>query len=240
MSESNDIRMEDWSRLQREVARLRVLVILALLAVISLAALSLWRKPGTLTRPDTILRAQGLVITDAKGHDRILIGAPVPASNDRTRKDDASDGIIFLGATGADRLALGQLPSLHIGGKTYKRHGGDSYGVTLYDDNGSERGGMAYMGSGRVGIALDRGAPPYEAVGLMVDDTRNFAGMYISYGDPKARGPAFELGTDAGSVHAQFGGKDGLPRARLNVDGTAKPAWQFNDAAQATKVAQNP
>lgn len=38
MSEQTDVRVEDWNRLQREVARLRILVIIALLAVIALAA----------------------------------------------------------------------------------------------------------------------------------------------------------------------------------------------------------
>jgi hypothetical protein len=239
MSEQTDVRMEDWNRLQREVARLRILVIIALLAVIALAAVSLLRKPETPAKPDTILRAQGLVITDAQGHDRILIGAPVPASKDRTRKDDASDGIIFLGKTGADRLAVGQTPTLHIDGKTYKRRGDDNnYGMTLYDTKGSERGGMASMGTGRVGIALDRATAPYEAIGLMVDDEDNFAGMYINYGDPKARGPGIELGTAANSVHVQLNGTDGLSRAKLDVDGANKPAWQFDDAASAAKAAQ--
>jgi len=65
MSEQTDVRVEDWNRLQREVARLRILVIIALLAVIALAAVSLLRKPDT-PKPDPILRAQGLVITDAQ------------------------------------------------------------------------------------------------------------------------------------------------------------------------------
>lgn len=240
MSAQTDIRVEDWNRLQREVARLRILVIVALLAVIALAAMSLLRKPDTPTRPDTILRGQGLVITDAQGHDRILIGAPVPASKDRTRKDDASDGIIFLGATGADRLALGQLPTLHIDGKTYKRRGDDNnYGITLYDTKGSERGGLASMGTGRVGLALDRATPPYEAIGLMIDDSENFAGMYINYGDPKARDSAIELGTDTDNVSIELKGKDGHPRAKLGLDGTSKPAWQFDDAESAAKATQN-
>ena len=239
MAEQIDIRMEDWNRLQREVARLRILVIIALLAVIALAAMSLLRKPDTPTKSDPILRAQGLVITDAQGHDRILIGAPVPASKDRTRKDSASDSIIFLGKTGADRLALGQTPTLHIDGKTYKRRGDDNnYGMTLYDTKGSERGGMAFMGTGRVGLALDRAKPPYEAIGLMVDDEENFAGMYINYGDPKARDSAIEMGTDAERAHIKFNGMDGLPHARLNIDGKSKPAWQFDDAASAAKAAQ--
>jgi len=240
MPDQTDVRTEDWNRLQREVARLRVLVIIALLAVIGLAAVSLLRRPATPARPEAILRAQGLVITDTEGHDRILIGAPVPASKDRTRKDDASDGIIFLGKTGADRLAVGQLPTLHIDGKTYKRRGdGDNYGMTLYDTKGSERGGLAYMGSGRVGLALDRATPPYEAIGLMVNDSDNFAGMYINYGDPKGRDSAMELGTDTDSVSIALKDKDGHPRARLSLDGTSnKPAWKFDDAASAAEAAK--
>ncbi len=233
MSDQTDVRVEDWNRLQREVARLRILVIIALLAVIALAALPLLRKP------DTVLRAQGLVITDAQGHDRILIGAPVPASKDRTRKDDASDGIVFLGKTGADRLALGQMPAPFIGGKSYKRIGnGDNYGMVLFDTKGSERGGMGFMGMGRAVFALDRATPPYDAIGMMVDDKEGFAGMIINYGDAKARDAAIELGTDADSAHIRLNGKDGLPRARLNVDGANKPAWQFDDTESATKAAQ--
>lgn len=221
------------------MARLRILVIIALLAVIALAAISMLRKPDS-AKSDPILRAQGLVITDAQGHDRMLIGAPVPASNDRTRKDDASDGIIFLGTTGADRLALAQTPAPFIGGKSYKRLGdGDNYGVTLYDTKGNERGGMGFMGMGRVGLALDRAHPPYDAVGMMVDDKEDFAGLMINYSDPKARDSAIEWGTDPNSVHIKINGKDGLPRAKLDYDGTHQPAWQFDDAESAAKAAQN-
>ncbi|MEO9077726.1 MAG: hypothetical protein ABI268_00305 [Rhodanobacter sp.] len=238
MSEQTHVPMEDWNRLQHEVGRLRILVIIALLAVIWLAALFFLRKPDTSSKPESIIRAQGLVITDAQGHDRILIGAPVPASKDRTRKDDASDSIIFLGKTGADRVAFGQLPTLNIGGKTYKRRGNDdNYGMTLYDTKGSERGGMAFMGTGRVGIALDRATPPYEAIGLMVDDKENSAGMYINYGNPNAQGSAIELGADANSAHLQLNGNDGLPHAKLNLDGAGKPAWQFDDEESAAKSA---
>jgi hypothetical protein len=231
--------MENWNHLQNEVRRLRVLVIIALLAVIALAAASLLRKPDAPAKPDPVLRTQGLVITDAQGHDRILIGAPVPASNDRTRKDDASDGIVFLGKTGDDRLAVGQLPALRIGGKTYKRRGdGDNYGMTLYDPKGSERGGLASMGEGRVGLALDRATPPYEGIGLMIEDADNFAGMYINYGDPKAQDSAIELGTDADNVSIALKDKSGHPRAKLSLDGANKPAWRFDDAESAAKAAQ--
>jgi hypothetical protein len=239
MAEQIDIRMEDWNRLQREVGRLRILVIIALLAVIALAAMSLLRKPDTPTKPDPILRAQGLVITDAQGHDRILIGAPVPASKDRTRKDDASGSIIFLGKTGADRLALGQMPVPVVGGKTLKRIGdGDNYGMALFDKQGNERGGMAFLGMGRAVIGLDRAAPLSDAIGMMVDDRDGFAGLVLNYADGKVQAPAFELGATADEVHMQVYGKDNLPHAQLNFDGKSKPAWQFDDAASAAKAAQ--
>jgi hypothetical protein len=234
MAESIDIHPEDWNRLQRQISWLRAGLIVVVLLLVALA-ISVFHQHS-----DKIIRTQGIVIVDAQGHDRMLIGAPVPASKDRTRKDDASDGIIFLGKTGADRLALGQTPTVHIDGKTYKRRGDDdNYGMTLYDTKGSERGGMGFMGTGRVGLALDRATPPYEAIGLMVDDEENFAGMYINYGDPKARDSAIEFGTDANSAHIQLKGKDGLPRAKLDFDGTNKPAWQFDDAASAAKAAQD-
>jgi hypothetical protein len=194
--------------------------------------------PDAPGKPDTVIRTQGLVITDAQGRDRILIGAPVPASKDRTRKDDASDGIIFLGRTGADRLAVGQMPTPFINGKSYKRRGeNDNYGTTLYDTKGNERGGMGFLAPGRVGIALDRAHPPYDAIGMMVDDKEDFAGLMIDYGDPKAQDSAIELGTDPGSVYIKINGKDGLPRADLNFDGSNKPAWRFDDTASATKAA---
>jgi hypothetical protein len=39
------------------------------------------------------------------------------------------------------------------------------------------------------------------------------------------------LGTDPNSVHIKINGKDGLPRAYLNFDGSNKSAWQVDDAA---------
>jgi hypothetical protein len=72
---------------------------------------------------------------------------------------------------------------------------------------------------------------------MMVDDKEDFAGLMIDYGDPKAQDSAIELGTDPGSVYIKINGKDGLPRADLNFDGSNKPAWRFDDTASATKAA---
>lgn len=71
---------------------------------------------GGCTDSDAVLRIRGLVIEDASGHDRILIGAPVPGVNGRKRQDDTV-GVIVLGENGNDRVVLGApLPAPHIGG----------------------------------------------------------------------------------------------------------------------------
>src|SRR5215831_163801 len=38
---------------------------------------------------DRILRVRGIVIDDAAGHERILIGAPIPTAQNRVRTDEA-------------------------------------------------------------------------------------------------------------------------------------------------------
>jgi hypothetical protein len=52
-----------------------------------------------------LVRVRGLVVEDAAGRERILIGAPVPAVKGRKRRDD-SVGFIVLGENGADRVTL--------------------------------------------------------------------------------------------------------------------------------------
>lgn len=232
MTDDTPLTQHDLVALQRQIAWLRAGLIIAVLLLAALAATTLRRHTDTNSK---VIRTQGVVIVDAQGHDRILIGAPTPTSANRTRKDDASDGIIFLGTTGADRLAIGQMPAPHIGGKTYPRLGnGDNYGMTLYDTTGNERGGMGFMGMGRAVIGLDRATPPYDAIGMMVDDKEDFAGLMINYGDPKAQDAAIELGNDPNHTYIKINSKDGQPRALLNFDGKNQPAWQFNDAEPET------
>ena len=234
MVESIAIRTEDWNHLQRQISWLRRGLLVTLLLGVALAATLYVRSR------DSVIRTQGLVIVDAQGHDRILIGAPVPTSTNRSRKDSRTDGIVFLGQTGADRLAVGQTPPPVINGKTVTRIGdGDNYGLILFDKQGNERGGMAFMGMGRAVIGLDRAAPMSDAIGMMVDDKEGFAGLIVNYADRNVEAPAFELGATANEVHIQLYGKDNLPHAALNFDGHGKPAWQFDDAESAAKAAQH-
>ncbi len=110
--------------LRRQVRRLELYVLATTLAFIALGLSSL-RSPD-----DEVLRARGLVIVDAQGRDRILIGAPVPASGGRIRTDlekareswgknfggnmehyrqvqNETNGLLILDAAGHDRIALG-------------------------------------------------------------------------------------------------------------------------------------
>ncbi len=110
--------------LRRDVRWLQ-LYALGTTAALLACALSSFRSPE-----DEVLRARGLVIVDAQGRDRILIGAPVPASDERIRTDlekakaswgkvyggdmepyrkveNGTNGILILDEAGHDRIALG-------------------------------------------------------------------------------------------------------------------------------------
>ena len=110
-----------------------------------------------------IVRAKGIIIEDSSGRDRILIGSPVPASNDRVRTDTAlvrkhwakyfggdeymkaystynnsTNGIIFLNDKGFDKVAIGdKLTDPNTGKRLY-----EPTGLLWNDDEGFEKGGI--------------------------------------------------------------------------------------------------
>lgn len=226
--------------LQRQIGWSRGIAILALLGVIALAVAWFVTAHG---QRDGILRTQGIVVSDAQGHDRILIGAPAIATVKSTSEYGHTNSIVFLNQNGAYHLALGQTPApvvngkaLVHNGKALKRIGNDDYyGVTLYDTHGSERGGMGFIGgANRAVVALDRPWPSADAIGLIVDDKSGFAGMLVNYA--KGKDSAFELGTRDGAISVTLHDPQGLERAGLKIDGPAQPAWHFSDAATAAAV----
>src|SRR5207245_9743046 len=92
--------------LERRLRRTQfILVILAstLVAFVALAArhsLSL-----AASADDKILHLRGLVIEDAEGHLRLLLGVPTPEVAGRKRKEAVTD-IVLLGTNGGDRVVL--------------------------------------------------------------------------------------------------------------------------------------
>ncbi len=129
----------------------------------------------------TVIRSQGLVITDEQGRDRILIGSPIPTSKDRMRtnlervknewakgKDSLAymtnyteelrhdvGGILFLNEDGFDKLVLGEtIPDPNTGRRIV-----ESSGFAFNDDRGYEMGGLGVSktetGAYRVVFGMD-------------------------------------------------------------------------------------
>ena len=141
----------------RNQKRLNNILIIVLLCSLSFAF--------TKTEKFDIIRAKGIVIEDANGKDRILIGTPIPFSKDRVFTDSAkvrkhwasrmikdnpdlfmkyykdyktsSSGIVFMNENGFDRVLVGDdLADANTGVRMF-----DIAGITWNDKDGFELGG---------------------------------------------------------------------------------------------------
>lgn len=157
--------------------KLYSLALTAALAIVATSAL----RPHSLQADapaDRVLRARGLVIEDADGRERILLGAPVPPARNRVRTDPArvrevwgkrfpkeyaewykgyrhaANGLLILDEKGFDRIALGDpVPDPNIG-----RRIAPSTGVVFNDEEGFERTGYGLLnvdGRHRVVLGMD-------------------------------------------------------------------------------------
>ncbi len=145
--------------LRKQLAVLRVFI-----AVIGLGLVALlwkWFVPGS--APQDILRARGIIIEDSAGRDRILIGAPFPASPHRVRTDSTlarkawagnfedpdqymqwykdyyhgGTGILVMNEQGFDRVLVGdKLADPNTGKRMF-----EPAGILWNDRMGFERGG---------------------------------------------------------------------------------------------------
>ncbi len=184
-------RDQQLEQLLREVRRLRSAVIA--LSVVAIAAGVI----GATSAP-SVVRAKGLVIVDDAGRERILLGAPTPVSATRTRRGAATSSLVFLGPDGADRVIVGESPQPQVQGHAVKRIA-PAWGVVIHDPRGSERGGIAFLDSGRAVMALDY--PTHDAIGMVVDDKTNSARLLLTYPTTAAPAAAAELVADPQSAH---------------------------------------
>jgi hypothetical protein len=165
-------------------------------------------------RSGDVIRTRGIVIVDPQGHDRILIGAPIPASKDRIRTDPekakqawgsrypdfewyrtldhSTNGMVVLDERGYDRIVLGDpTPDPNIG-----RRIAPVSGIAVNDRDGFERTGWGHFPSlNRTVLGVDT---PKGTEGVMVgvlDDST--AGMMVMAGGPSIflgnAGPDSEL-----------------------------------------------
>ncbi len=154
----------------------RVTLSIAIICLASLPTLSF-----TKTNKFDIIRAKGIVIEDAKGKDRILIGAPIPHSKDRVRTDttkvrkhwasqfdnpdqymgwykkykNSSNGIVFMNEEGFDEVLVGEkLADPNAGVRMFEMSG-----ILFNNKKGWERGGAGVNtlenGKTRQGVGFD-------------------------------------------------------------------------------------
>ena len=126
---------------------------------------------------DKILHLRGLVIEDAEGHPRLLLGAPTPEVAGRKRKE-AVAGIVLLGPNGADRVVIAY-PGIEpqVMGKVEKRSVAvASAGLLINDTDGNERAGFGVSDDGsRISLGLDYA--DRDALGLLVSPS--FSGLAV-------------------------------------------------------------
>ncbi|WP_421812200.1 hypothetical protein [Flagellimonas sp.] len=146
-------------------------------------------------RYDKIIRVQGIVVEDANGKERILIGAPIPYAKNRARTDTTkiketwgkrfgekymnwyreynheANGMVILDENGWDKVIVGDPAPDPIIGKRI----GNSTGIIINDKTGLERTGYGILdvnGSDRVVLGLDNGNGTEGAtLSLMPDGT---------------------------------------------------------------------
>ena len=136
-------------------------------ALMTVALIVLFVRSGAAT--DSVIRARGLIIEDAAGRERILIGAPVPEAANRVRTDEArvrevwaprfpdaymgyyqdysheTTGLLILSEDGFDRLALGDpVPDPNIGKRAWP-----NTGIVINDAEGFRADGIRPVAGGR-------------------------------------------------------------------------------------------
>lgn len=234
----------DPSKTRRQLLWLRIHALASTVAIVLLAVQAL----GRVRAGEEVLRARGLVIVDSNGHDRILLGSPVPASRDRMRTDlervraewapklggdaymqryatyrNEAGGILFLDEHGYDRLVLGDgQPDPNTGRREVQ-----ATGLTFNDDRGFEVGGIGVSrteaGKTRVVMGFDD-AEAGEALHLFVleDGTKGvrvgYAGGQMFIG--RSRPGSFVTGLDK-----EFAGV-------LVTDAAGKALWEQNALAK--------
>lgn len=191
------------ANLERQVRTFKIISALCGATVI-IAICSLFNFRAQAQSSDRVLRVRGIIVEDAAGHERILIGAPVPAAQNRVRTDEArvrqlwatrypnperymhfykdyqhsTNGILILDEKGFDRVALGDpVPDPNIGKRI-----GPSTGMVINDEQGFERFGNGLLkvdNHYRVNLGMDSNQGT-EALSLSVRDE---GGVGISIND---------------------------------------------------------
>jgi hypothetical protein len=160
-------------RIERAERRVRLISAVTVLLAIMLLAAAV--RPA----PD-VLRVRGIVLVDAAGRERIVLGAPLAEVSGDSRLAGAS-GIVVLDSAGRPMVAAGiDNPLIGTEGKTAERIG-RSAGLTFYDlSTGQERGGIGTLEDGRANVCLDYASALKEAACMTVAGGDQYAAVLLN------------------------------------------------------------
>jgi hypothetical protein len=151
------------TQIQRKVRVTQGLTLLCLLGLVFESWALTRPNPSFAQQQDKVLRARGIIIEDAMGRPRILLGAPIAKVEGRKDQEDVY-GLIVVGENGVDRVMVCYpLPGT-------QREGEAAGGVLMNDARGGERGGYVAADNGEVVLTLD--GTKDEAIKLGVDPTK--------------------------------------------------------------------
>ena len=168
-----EIRVDE---LERSLSRTRSFAAVALVTLLAFAC----RSQGTTDHPRDdagVLHVRGLVVEDGEGRPRLLLGAPIPVVDARTRTD-APTGLVLPDPDGHDRLELGAVGGPQMGGRVQERQS-PATGLMVNDAKGDERGGFGVFENGQVGFGLDYPSQREAIVAAVMPD-RGMAGLVFS------------------------------------------------------------
>lgn len=179
---------------QIRILRIALAVLVLYSLIITAAIIGIYQLIKKDYNETGIIRTKGIVIEDEEGKARILIGAPIPIVSERIRTDTtkvrqnwasrftpkedwfmemyseynhSTNGILFLGKNGHDRMAIGDpVPDLWFGKRI-----GPSTGIIIQDSTGLERTGYGLLnveGVYRANLGFDY--PGKEGMTLSLDD----------------------------------------------------------------------
>ena len=199
------------------------------IAIAILLILGLGGMRGERKQRGGVLRVRGLVVEDAQGRPRILLGAPAPNTG-RKRQDEAI-GMLILGENGADHLTVAApAPPPQIQGKVGRRDA-KLAGIVIHDLDGNERGGFGYLDNDRVVLGLDYGGRTREAVVLYVLENGS-AGISRTPRDG-LRGPRgwFSIDNNTSSVRLRLADSTNAERLTISLRGDSVPRIEVKDPA---------
>jgi hypothetical protein len=140
-------------QLERTLRRFQIAAVIVVVAVVAAAYLYLGANVSA-DEGVKVLRVRGLIIEDAQGRPRMLLGAPAPTVPVRKRQEETT-GLVVLGEDGVVRLVMGFAPDPQSGGRASRRIGSGP-GLMINDKDGNERGGLGMMDNdGRISLGLD-------------------------------------------------------------------------------------